>query len=381
MLLEKAEKSGVITIAYDEVYPIEYFHEPLEEYYKKFYSDFAEMLRVAIDEYNVVKELCENFDRQYISEAIKFGGKYMLITSLAYRQVLAAHKLVEDKKGNLIYLSKECDSNGCIGTLDVTYPSIPLFLKYNPELVLGMLRPIIHYANTTEWEYEFAPHDVGRYPLANGQVYGNNELKYQMPIEECGNMLLCVAAVAKATGNIEFAIENQEILKKWAEYLIQKGYNPEDQLCTDDFAGHLAQNCNLSLKSILGIAAYGKLFGEDSYIAIAKKMADKWCEEAVSIDSTHTKLAFDQNDTWSLKYNIVWDKLLDIGLFEEKIFANEVAWYKQKMNHYGVPLDSRKDYTKLDWLFWTTVMTSDKEYFTGVVDAVFDMICDTEEYL
>ena len=113
--------------------------------------------------------------------------------------------------------------------------------------------------------------------------------------------------------------------------------------------------------------------------AIVKKMADKWCEDAVSVGSTHTKLAFDQNDTWSLKYNIVWDKLLDIGLFEEKIFANEVAWYKQKMKHYGVPLDSRKDYTKLDWLFWTTVMTSDKEYFTGVVDAVFDMICDTED--
>ena len=55
------------------------------------------------------------------------------------RQTLAAHKLVLDENGEVLYVSKECFSNGCAVTVDVSYPSIPLFLIYNPELVKGMI--------------------------------------------------------------------------------------------------------------------------------------------------------------------------------------------------------------------------------------------------
>ena len=90
-----------------------------------------------------------------------------------------------------------------MATVDVTYPSIPLFLLYAPELVEGMLNPVFKLVEKGYWDYPFAPHDVGTYPLANGQAYGY-ALRYiqsgdpftkQMPVEECGNMILCVAAV------------------------------------------------------------------------------------------------------------------------------------------------------------------------------------------
>ncbi|MCR4719971.1 MAG: DUF4965 domain-containing protein [Firmicutes bacterium] len=254
MVLLKEELSGVITLAYDDINPIEYFGDKLEDYYKKYFQTFKEMLDVAVSQYEEVKKLCIEFDERLINDTRKVSEKYEKITSLAYRQAVAAHKLVEDKNGNLLFLSKECHSNGCVGTLDVTYPSMPLFLKYNPELVLGMLRPIIEFAQSGKWQFDFAPHDVGQYPLANGQVYGQegNELleKFQMPVEECGNMMICVAAAVKWGADFGFAKENKEILKKWAEYLIDNGYDPENQLCTDDFAGHLTHNCNLSLKGI-----------------------------------------------------------------------------------------------------------------------------------
>ena len=318
-----------------------------------------------------------------MDEARNISDKYEKIVSLTYRQVVAAHKLVENTDGELLFFSKECHSNGCIGTLDITYPSAPLFLKYNPELVNAMLRPILFFAQTDKWQYEFAPHDIGQYPLANGQVYGYEKtnpddiLAMQMPVEECGNMLISLYAVIKYGGNRDVADKNKQILKQWADYLVKYGYDPGEQLCTDDFASHMAHNCNLSIKAILGIAAYGKIFSDKNYVDIAEEYAKKWQLESKGKQAS--RLAFDKEDSWSLKYNIIWDKLLDIHIFDDEIFEKEIQLYKEKMNAYGIPLDCREDYTKMDWLFWTTVMTDDKEYTNKVIDSVYHFINETTD--
>ena len=392
----KPEKEGFIALAYDEIKPIEYFGEQLDEYYTKYFDSFDAMAKAAVKEYPEIKKLCDEFDAKLTAETGALGENYKNITSIAYRQAIAAHKLVEDTEGNIIFLSKEDDSNGCIGTLDVTYPSIPLFLKFNPELVNGMLRPIIKFAKTDAWEYDFTPHDVGQYPLANGQVYGldtlflngggnigsriaGKGLKHdkQMPVEEAGNMLLCLAAVKKYSGGDQSLFDNdKELMKQWVDYLVKFGYDPANQLCTDDFAGHLARNCNLSLKAILGIAAYAELSGDTSYMEIAKKYAKQW-EIDAKADHEGTRLTFDSGDGWSLKYNIVWDSLLGYNLFSDQIKQNEIKVYMSKMNRYGVPLDSRSDYTKIDWLMWSTCIWNDKEYFDAVCQSMVNMVNET----
>lgn len=291
---------------------------------------------------------------------------------------VSAHKLVCDDERNIIFLSKECDSNGCIGTLDVTYPSIPLFLKYNPELVLAMLRPIIKYAKSVEWAFDFTPHDVGIYPLANGQVYGMDDPNHQMPIEETANMFLCLAAVSKYSGNKKIFKNEEKLMKQWVQYLINCGYDPGEQLCTDDFAGHLNHNCNLSIKAILGIASYGYLSGEEYYLDLAKKMASEWEKDAKAPHGA-TKLAFDNPNSWSLKYNMVWDNLFEFNLFSNDIKKKEIELYKSKFNRYGVPLDSRKDYTKVDWLMWSTCIYDDKDYFDKVSESIVNMINETTD--
>ena len=375
----KSERAGVITLAYDEIKPIEYFYRPLNEYYTKYFNSFEEMVNAAVKEYPEIKKLCDAFDAELMAETSKLSETYEYITSLAYRQAIAAHKLVEDEEGNILFLSKEDDSNGCIGTLDVTYPSIPLFLKYNPELVKGMLRPIIKYANSEEWTFDFTPHDVGRYPIANGQVYGNNKMKYQMPVEEAGNMLLCLAAVKNyKNGDTELFDANKELMKGWVNYLLEYGYDPADQLCTDDFAGRLARNCNLSLKAILGIAAYADLSGDASYMETAKQWAKNW-ERDAKADHVGTRLTFDKADSWSMKYNMVWDTLLGYGIFSDEVKKNEIKVYAEKMNRYGVPLDSRAAFTKIDWLMWSTCIWDDKEYFEQVCEAIANMLNETTD--
>ena len=379
---ESEKMQDLFCVAFDEINPIQYFGDNLKEYYTKYFDSFEDLLGTAKAEYEELKKECIAFEEEVMTETKKVSPEYEKLTSLAFRQSVAAHKYIEDTEGNPLFISKECYSNGCAGTLDVTYPSIPLYLKYNPELVKGMLRPIMKYQATEDWKFDFAPHDVGCYPLLNGQVYAreigkDNELDKQMPVEECGNALICFGAIAKYEGNNSFAIEYKDTLKKWADYLVENGYDPGNQLCTDDFAGHLAHNCNLSLKAIYGIACYGQLFGEEKYIDIAREYANRWAKDALADD--HTKLAFDNENTWSLKYNIVWDKLLDFNFFDEEVFEREQKYYLTKLNRYGVPLDNRNFWTKTDWQAWTTVMTDDKEYCDKIYKAMYNMVNETKD--
>lgn len=374
-------QSQFAVLAYDDIQSIEYFTQPLNAYWRRNGMAFEDMLVAAFTQYDEIVGKCEAFDQELQLESEDAGGsQYADVLALAYRQAISAHKLVVDENGEILFLSKECFSNGCIGTVDVSYPSIPLFLRYNPELVKGMMRPIFRYASSEQWPYDFAPHDVGCYPIANGQVYGQNKLEYQMPIEECGNMLIMAAAVCRSEQCADFSEKHWDLLTKWANYLIENGLDPNNQLCTDDFAGHLAHNANLSIKAIIGIGAYasicrmlGKTEDMDRYSDVAKEMANQWAVMDVADD--HYKLTFDSaENTWSLKYNLVWDRLLGLGLFHNDILAKEILYYFAKQNRYGTPLDSRNTYTKSDWLIWCASMTTSKEDFANMIAPLWDSL-------
>ena len=383
-----AKQERLYLFAYDDVVSIEYFGKHLKSYWNKDGQTITEAICEAVKEYGDVMIRCNEFSAKLYRDAVQAGGeKYAEILSLAYRQVMAAHKLVLDENGEILYISKECFSNGCAATVDVSYPSIPLFLIYNPELVKGMMRPVYRYADGEEWKeqlkYDFAPHDVGCYPVLNGQVYGKKrivaerryanegEMDYnkQMPVEECGNMLIMEANVAMVTGSADFAAAHIDVLRTWCEYLLKYGTDPENQLCTDDFAGHLAHNCNLSLKAIMGIegmAVLEEMLGNtkaaSAYRCKAREMADVWKKTALNADGT-SNLAFDRPNTYSMKYNMVWDKVWGSRIFGQKFMTAELAANRTHFNEYGMPLDSRTDYTKSDWMVWTASMAASRRGF------------------
>ena len=239
------------------------------------------------------------------------------------------------------------------------------------------------YAATDKWSFDFAPHDVGQYPLLNGQVYGMNrttsviERKYQMPVEECGNMIILFAAIADADNDVSFAKEHIETIRKWNKYLIEYGLDPENQLCTDDFAGHLAHNVNLSIKAIMGIAGYARILEKlgdtetaAETMATAKAYAASVMERAKNSDGSY-RLAFDRPGTFSLKYNAIWDKLWGTNLFPAEFYSGEIERYKKELLPYGVPLDSREKYTKSDWLVWAASLADNKEDFNCLVDSLW----------
>jgi hypothetical protein len=251
-----------LLLAYDDLYSIEYFHKKLRPYWRRKGMEFPELLRLTAGDYAALTARCKKLDAELMADLEKVGGsKYAQLCALAYRQCVAAHKLVAAPDGTPLYFSKENFSNGCIATVDVTCPSCPFFLLFNTQLLAGQLIPVLDYASMPRWKHPFAPHDLGTYPKANGQVYGGGEKSTtdQMPVEECGNMLLMMAALTQVEGDAVLAQKYWPLLSQWANYLKEKGLDPENQLCTDDFAGHLAHNTNLSVKAIVALGGYAKL--------------------------------------------------------------------------------------------------------------------------
>ncbi len=368
-------------LAYDELYEVQLMGKNLRPYWKRNGMTAEQLLVTAERQYKTVTAECKKFDDEIMADLTKQGGeRYQRLVTLAYRQCLSAHGLAADAGGSPLLFPKENFSNGCISTVDILYPSSPFFLLFNTNLLRAQLTPVMEYAQGGRWKFPFAPHDLGQYPLANGQVYGGKEdnERDQMPVEETGNMILMLAAMAKVDGSADYAAKYWPLLERWAAYLRDKGLDPENQLCTDDFAGHLAHNTNLSLKAIEALGGYALLADmtghkdvAQSYRKIAQEFAAKWQTMASAGD--HYKLTFDGKDTtWSQKYNLVWDKILGLNLFPPAVTDTEIAYYKAHLNKYGLPLDNRKSYTKLDWTVWTATLASSNADFRAITAPLYD---------
>lgn len=375
-----------VLLSYTESYAIQYLGRNLRPYWQRDNKPVSTMLDEAAAQYTSLEARGVDFDRQLTSDLTRSAGAhYAWICTLAYRQAIAAHVLVADVDGSPMLFAKENFSNGDIATVDVLYPSAPLFLFFNPRLLEAQLLPVLQYAAMpNRWHFPFAPHDLGQYPLANGQEYGGGEktVENQMPVEESGNLLILVDALARTEGNTALAQRFWPQLTQWADFLRDNGLDPENQLSTDDFAGHLAHNANLSIKAIDALAAYADLcrltHHEEParrFDALAKDMAKKWID--LARDGNHYKLAFDSAGTWSQKYNLVWDKVLGYSLFPKSVRDAEIAFYQTKLNKYGLPLDSRKDYTKLDWEVWTATLADTPAAFNALIDPVYTWTNET----
>lgn len=408
-------RKGYFMTGFDDKISVFYFGEWLKTYFFKDGRTILDALTFSRENHDAILQKLQDFDKKFADDCRDIGKDYYLLACAAFRQSVGAHKLVENSKGEILFLSKECNSNGCIGTADITYPSAPLYLIYNPELVKGMLRGIFDFARMPVWPFDFAPHDIGTYPYCCGQIYGikRKDDKYsftktagdvsetytppmlymrpagedvynfdmQMPVEESGNMIIMTAAACVACNDFYFAEQNYDLLHKWVVYLEKYGLVPENQLCTDDFAGHLANNVNLAIKAIVGIRCFAHIaealnHAEESekYQKIAFTYAQKLKE---MVDGDVMPLAYGQNGTFSMKYNLLFDKLFGFGLFEKEIWEREADYYIKEANRYGVPLDTRKDYTKSDWILWCAALTDEREKAESLYAPVIKFLKET----
>lgn len=173
-------------------------------------------------------------DAKIATDSIAAGGQsYLTITSLAVRQAFAATQLAGTTETYYLFL-KEISSDGDIQTVDVIFPSMPIFLYLNPELVRLLIDPIFVYTEAGNFGNDYALHDLGYYPNA---TQAGTEVQQ---VEESGNMVIMTLAMAQRTGNTSYLTQHYTTLKQWTEYLIADSLIPQNQISTDDFAGSLA---------------------------------------------------------------------------------------------------------------------------------------------
>jgi hypothetical protein len=368
-----------LMVAYDEIWSIRYFGKKLPPFWRRNGATPAQMLEGAEKSYPSLVKRCADFDANLMADLAKAGGeRYAQIAALAYRQAFAACGLAADANKQPLLLTKENTSNGDIATVDVFYPMDPMMVLLSPTLAKATLVSNLMYAASSHWKFPNAPHDLGTYP----DVFGRDDGGEGMPVEESGNMILLIDAVAQEEHSPEFANQWWPQLTQWAQYLEKYGLDPENQLCTDDFMGHLAHNANLSVKAILALAAYGDLCrmrGDAAaaarYADLAKVDAQHWMKVADAGD--HSLLAFDKPNTWSQKYNLVWDRILGLNVFPPTVAEKEIAYYKKVMQPFGVPLDSRTKLTKTDWSVWSATLADNQADFEAIVSPIWDYLDQT----
>ncbi len=411
------KNNGFFMLGFDDIVSIFYYGEYLKGYYFSQGKNIFDALVESYDNKDVVLSKCLKEEKIVLDYSAKYDDKYLYIINAAHRQTIGSHKLVINGKKDLLFLSKECNSDGCIATVDVTYPSIPLFLLMNPELVKGMVIPIFDFARKPIWSFDYAPHDAGIYPYCLGQYYAikNNEEEQldlmvkdwhkatllpfyyqfpkgtpifdenrQMPVEESANMIIISYLYSKMANDFEFSKGNFDLLDKWVSYLVKEGLEPANQLCTDDFAGPIGGNANLAIKAIEGINCFALICKEigfvdkyEKYQGIALDYSKKWLELYNRED--HSILALGLQDSYSLKYNLAIDQFLEEPLFNKTLKENEINYYLTKMNRYGIPLDTRKLYTKADWLLWCTTLTDDYNKRNIIIDCIYKFLCESTD--
>jgi len=384
------KKSVKFVYAYDDVNSVYYYGMVQKAYWTTAYSSILDAIDAAFN--NLASDLSrsEAFDKKLLADlAAKGGDKYATMCALAYHQTIAATKLTwnhKTKKPEMFL--KEISTNGDMQTADVIFPASPLFLYTNATLLQMLLDPLLRFANNETWNPytdPYSPHQIGVFPVANDTT----AVQEEMPMENTGNLFMMMLAILQRNGgDVSFFYPHYfKLLTKWADYLMATLPFPENQLCTDDFMGAIPNNTNLAAKGIIALNAYAELCyaatKDDAcrtrYGAAAKQFANTWLKEAMVQDPMpHTVLSFALKNTWSTKYNLLWQRLLGMGDAPfpdfDQLAELEVNWYIYSAKQYGTSLDMRNDWAKIDWLSWAAALANDDKSYNIIMDKMYDFL-------
>eukprot|EP00929_Paragymnodinium_shiwhaense_P011916 TRINITY_DN11831_c0_g1_i1.p1 TRINITY_DN11831_c0_g1~~TRINITY_DN11831_c0_g1_i1.p1 ORF type:complete len:720 (-),score=103.50 TRINITY_DN11831_c0_g1_i1:293-2452(-) len=393
--LQQVKSSCSLMLVLDEVVAMKYFGTDMPPLWHHTYNASAvKLLNAAADMYATTRAAAESFDEELKEKIVAVGGdKYAELCALVYRQVTGATVVAWNPVLSKPWpFMKEISSDGDVSTVDVIYPAFPFYMYLMPEYFRLLMEPLMVYSSNGTKAYgldvpynlSWAPHHLGTWPVCDLAP----QAQEQMPVEESGNMLIMIYGVAVQQSRVASASQTGwlqpywKLLQSWADFLIHNLPDTTNQLCTDDFEGPNPHNANLGAKGIVAVAAYAALLQQDGQYAKAERyqkhaddLVQRWVELATEV--SHYRRQLNANGTWSQKYNLVWQKALNLDtLFPATVFMAENAYYRTKANAYGIPLDERHNYTKADWSIWSAAMGSAAD-FKFTVDSLWKFANET----
>ncbi|KAJ5624405.1 hypothetical protein N7510_000714 [Penicillium lagena] len=331
-------------------------YNPVPSLWTSYFSSDLAALSFFYKDYNTASAISSAFDSQVAQDsADAISQDYAVLPSLSARQVFGSTQLCGTPEKMYLFL-KEISSDGNVNTVDIIFPAYPAFLYSNPDLLKLVMEPLYENQEAGDYPNAWSMHDMGSsYPNATGHPLGNDE---KMPLEECGNMVIMSLAYAQKASDTSYLTQHYDLLQQWTGYLVDDALYPANQISTDDFAGALANQTNLALKGMIGIQAMSeiaKLTGNKAdaanYSSIAHSYIAKWQNLAINKNANppHTTLNYNNWTSHGILYNLYADAQLGLNLVPKSVYNMQSAFYPTVVNEYGVPLDTRHTYTKLDW--------------------------------
>lgn len=321
-------------------------------YYRSQYTDAASAVSHFLDDYSDAASEAAKLDA-----LVQQGGEsshssnYSDILALSLRQTYGGIELTvphdtRDTKDARAFI-KEISSNGNINTVDVIYATFPVFYILSPEILKLLVKPIFEYMGSDAYNKTFAVHDLGtHYPNATG----HNPSGEDMPVEESGNIIILTHAYELASGKNDLSTTYSSLLKEYAEYLREDGKYPSNQLSLNDALGPIANQTNLAMKASVGLAIYGEIVNDDSYVTEGKEIAHALYEGRLGTDPDGTYFTIQYgNDTWFLVYNHYGDRLFHLDLFSDEAYNATTNFYPTVRDAAGVPLDADVDWGQTNW--------------------------------
>ncbi|CAG8974958.1 hypothetical protein HYALB_00007635 [Hymenoscyphus albidus] len=378
--VQRESHSTLYTIGLSQKQAIQFDGEtgiiPLASLWTSYFASEEESVAFFYHDHATASRNARTLDAKIAKDSVASGGQnYSIATTLATRQAFGATQLVGNLTKQYLFL-KEISSDGNTQTVDVIFPYHPILLYLKPEWLKLLLDPLFENMESGQYPNKYSMHDLGaHYPNATGHPDGLDE---PQPLEECGNMLIMTLAYAQRMKDKAYLTQHFKVLDQWTQYLIEEALIPADQISTDDFAGSLVNQTNLALKGIIGIQAMAVIANATgntgtgaNYTKIASSYLTQWQTLGIAHDANppHTTLNYGHNETHGLLYNLYGDRELALNFVPQSIYDMQSSFYPTVMSTYGVPLDTRHDYTKNDWEFFAAAIAGEetKNLFVGEV--------------
>ena len=288
------------------------------------------------------------------------------------------------------YFSKENFTNGCIATVDVIYPSSPLFLLFSPDAAGGAARADPRLRRVAALEVPLRAARPRHLPA--GQRPGLRRRRADRGEPDAGRGVRQHAAdprraLAKIDGNADFASKywpHADASGRSTSRTRASTRRTSSAPTTSPATSRTTRTCRSrrswrsrpyadALPSMRGDAAEAARLrdaGRRTWPRSGTRTAD---------DGDHYRLAFDQPGTWSQKYNLVWDSCSASSLFPPDVARRRSRTTRRSRTRTACRSTTAQTYTKLDWIVWTATLADDAQDFEALIDPLYAFLNETPD--